>query len=168
MLGYERTGNTANVVLGAGGGFGNTASSGPNSGVSGSGTDQPNISKNATYLNIYLTIQPALMVPEPVKEKLDCDETEAVVQQCEQWSRELSSSYPHRKVNPLVADVTGKSVLMTRYFRALEPPSELLDSADSKLSAENVAWFVSLIPYLPSNALFPGLQVCLNKEILEN
>ena len=57
LLGYERTGNTANVVLGAGGGFGNTASSGPNSGVSGSGTDLPNISKNATYLNIYLTIQ---------------------------------------------------------------------------------------------------------------
>ena len=39
------------------------------------------------------------MVPEPVKEKLDCDETEPVVQQCEQWSRELASSYPHRKVN---------------------------------------------------------------------
>ena len=61
LLGYERTGNTANVVLGAGGGFGNTASSGPNSGVSGSGTDQPNISKNATYLNIYLTIQVLLL-----------------------------------------------------------------------------------------------------------
>ena len=38
------------------------------------------------------------MVPEPVKEKLDCDENEALVQQCEQWSRELSASYPHRKV----------------------------------------------------------------------
>ena len=58
-----------------------------------------------------------------------------------------------------MADVTGKSVLMTRYFRALEPPQELMDSSDTKLSAENVAWFVSLIPYLPSNAVFPGLQV---------
>ena len=57
LLGYERTGNTANVVLGAGGGFGNTASGGASSGVGGSATDQPNISKNATYLNIYLTIQ---------------------------------------------------------------------------------------------------------------
>ena len=38
------------------------------------------------------------MVPEPVKEKLDCDESEALVQQCEKWSNELSSSYPHRKV----------------------------------------------------------------------
>ena len=59
----------------------------------------------------------------------------------------------------MVADVAGKSVLMTRYFRALEPPHELLDSSDTKLSAENVAWFVSLIPYLPSNAIFPGIQV---------
>ena len=45
-----------------------------------------------------IILQPALMVPEPVKEKLDCDEIEALVQQCEQWSRELVSSYPHRKV----------------------------------------------------------------------
>ena len=25
-------------------------------------------------------------------------------------------------------------------------------------AAEKVSWFVSLIPYLPSNAMFPGLQ----------
>ena len=59
LLGYERTGNTANVVLGAGGGFGNTASGGAGVGLGGSGTDPPKsvVSKNATYLNIYLTIQ---------------------------------------------------------------------------------------------------------------
>jgi hypothetical protein len=58
-----------------------------------------------------------------------------------------------------VADVGGKAVLMTRFFRGLRPPSELIDLADINLSAENVAWFVSLIPYTPTNALFPGLQV---------
>ena len=59
LLGYERTGNTANVVLGAGGGFGNTASGGAGGGLGGGGTDPPKsvVSKNATYLNIYLTIQ---------------------------------------------------------------------------------------------------------------
>ena len=75
------------------------------------------------------------------------------------------SFLPFAQVNPLVADVTGKSVLMTRYFRALEPPSELLDSSDTKLSAENVTWFVSLIPYLPSNALFPGIQVTIKSTM---
>ena len=38
------------------------------------------------------------MVPEPIKEKLDCDESETLVYHCEQWSNELASSYPHRKV----------------------------------------------------------------------
>ena len=38
-------------------------------------------------------------------------------------------------------------------------PPELIDLADLHLTAENVAWFVSLIPYTPTNALFPGLQV---------
>lgn len=59
----------------------------------------------------------------------------------------------------MVADVSGKSVLMTRFFRGLRPPPELIDLADLHLTAENVAWFVSLIPYTPTNALFPGLQV---------
>ena len=57
LLGYERTGNTANVVLGAGGGFGNAGGTGV---AGGSGSAEPSKSipaKNATYLNIYLTIQ---------------------------------------------------------------------------------------------------------------
>ena len=66
--------------------------------------------------------------------------------------------FPNRKINPLVADVTGKSVLMTRFFKSIKPPSELLESGDSKASATSIAWFVSLIPYLPNNGLFPGLQ----------
>ena len=64
----------------------------------------------------------------------------------------------HGKINPLVADVTGKSVLMTRFFKSIKPPPELLESGDSKASATSIAWFVSLIPYLPNNGLFPGLQ----------
>ena len=64
----------------------------------------------------------------------------------------------NRKINPLVADVTGKSVLMTRFFKSIKPPPELLESGDSKASATSIAWFVSLIPYLPNNGLFPGLQ----------
>ena len=59
LLGYERTGNTANVILGGGGGFGNTGSTGIVGGTGGGATDLQKSapSKNATYLNIYLTIQ---------------------------------------------------------------------------------------------------------------
>ena len=145
LLGYERSGvvgglsiesTEASVVHGLGGGLAKNA-------------------KNATYLNIYATLQPALIVPEPVKEKLDCDEPEHVVQHCMDWSESLAQKFPQRKVNPMVADVTGKSVLLTRYFRSLKPPQELLNS-ESK--SQVIAWYVSLIPYIPSNGLFPGLQ----------
>lgn len=53
-------------------------------------------------------------------------------------------------------------MLITRYFRALMPPREFVDSSggdSSKGSADKVAWFVSLIPYLPRSAMFPGLPV---------
>ena len=145
LLGYERSGvvgglsiesTEASVVHGLGGGLAKNA-------------------KNATYLNIYATLQPALIVPEPVKEKLDCDEPEHVVQHCMDWSESLAQKFPQRKVNPMVADVTGKSVLLTRYFRSMKPPQELLNS-ESK--SQVIAWYVSLIPYVPSNGLFPGLQ----------
>ena len=46
----------------------------PNTGVS---------DKCATYLNIYLTLEPALNVPEPIREKLECDEEEDIVEICE-------------------------------------------------------------------------------------
>ena len=69
------------------------------------------------------------------------------------------------QIDPMVADTSGRSVLVNRYFRALMPPRELVDSSSSsggdssKGSADKVAWFVSLIPYLPRSAMFPGLPV---------
>ena len=115
--------------------------------------------KNATYLNIYVTLQPPLIVPEAVKEKLDCDEPESIVQHCLSWTQGLQERFPGRRVNALVADVSGKSVLITRFFRAIKAPQEVIEAADIKASALSLAWFVSLIPYVPRNAIFPGLQV---------
>ncbi len=76
------------------------------------------------------------------------------------------------KVHPLIADVNGRWVLMTRYLRGIRPPDQLLslsaagrggdgDEAVEQVAdkAELVAWFVSLIPYMAKNTMFPGLQV---------
>ena len=141
LLGYERLGQTSQHA-----GWRPTTP-----------TESSSAEKDATYLNIYLTIQPALNVPEPVREKLDCDETDSVVSSAQRWAETLSSSFSHRHVTPLVIDVEGKAVLMTRYFRGLSPPSELLSRGEEGSQDEVVAWFVSLIPYVPSNAYFPGL-----------
>ena len=79
------------------------------------------------------------------------------------------------QVDPMVADTGGRSVLVTRYFRGLMPPRELADSSSSS-SAESskgsaldkVAWFVSLVPYLPRSAMFPGLPVCKGSDLIRD
>ena len=96
-------------------------------------------------------------MPEPLKEKLDCEETDQVLGLANKWADTLASAFAHRQVNPLVIDVEGKAVLMTRYIRGIMPPQELFSKIEDTSRAQAVAWFVSLIPYIPSNAYFPGL-----------
>ena len=77
-----------------------------------------------------------------------------------------------------MADVSGRSVLLTRYLRRLRPPEQLLSSRSSALGGggddddddggqaaagsdsvlARIAWFVSLVPYASKRAMFPGLQ----------
>ena len=45
---------------------------------------------------------------------------------CQTWSEEVAAAFPTRVFNPLVADVSGKSVLATRFLRPLRPPPELV------------------------------------------
>ena len=54
--------------------------------------------QDATFLNVYVTLEPPLSVPEPVKEQLDCAENEDVQKHCERWKRDLSAKYPTRVV----------------------------------------------------------------------
>ena len=117
------------------------------------------VEKDATYLNIYLTIQPALHVPEPVREKLDSEETESALAAAERWEESVRAVAGRRAVSPLVLDTQGRSVLLSRYLRPLAPPSSVLAREEpGQQQAEAVAWFVSLLPYTASNAFFPGLR----------
>ena len=64
LLGYERTGNTSNVLLGGASGTGGISGGGIGGGGGGSSADIPKsqANKHATYLNLYLTIQVILLV----------------------------------------------------------------------------------------------------------
>ena len=37
-------------------------------------------------------------MPEPVKEKLECEESDEVVKRCQKWKEDLESRFPKRKV----------------------------------------------------------------------
>ncbi len=173
LLGYERTGHHGGAL----GGGDDGGEAGPTSLTSvGGGGGRHH--RDATYLNLYLTVEPPLAAPDPPRERLDCgEEGEDVVRQCERWRVQLANKFPDRRVNPMVADVNGRSVLLTRYLRRLRPPEQLLsgtstgagggsandDDEDENPSsgsdpASRVAWFVSLVPYASKQSMFPGLQ----------
>ena len=81
LLGYERTGSSS-----AAAGFWRES------------PESAKPPKDATYLNIYMTIQPPLTIPQPIKEKLECEESDDLVKLCERWQRDLEAKFPQRKV----------------------------------------------------------------------
>jgi coiled-coil and C2 domain-containing protein 2A len=53
----------------------------------------------------------------------------------------------------------GKSVLVTRYLRAIRPPEDLIENGDqSFVTMLNVAKFVTMIPFVADSLIFPGIS----------
>ncbi|XP_067678650.1 coiled-coil and C2 domain-containing protein 2A-like [Haliotis asinina] len=111
-----------------------------------------------TYLSLFITIEPPLNPPEPMKEKFSTNEDEKLMQHAETWQEELNKKYPRRQYKTTVVDVNGKSVFITRYFKSLKPPDDIIakDLGPEK-TAELTARFVSLIPSVSDAVIFPGL-----------
>ncbi|KAJ9583994.1 hypothetical protein L9F63_021664, partial [Diploptera punctata] len=124
------------------------------SSLSAADTQQMLHPQDATFLTVFITVQPALNPPEPFKEKLESSELGFVEEYLENWESQTASQVPHRKVKTLVIDINGKSVCVTRFFRPLAPPV-LVD--DEPVTEEMVARFVSMIPMVGGSTLFPGL-----------
>ena len=46
------------------------------------------------------------------------------------WATDLRKKFPNREFKPIVMNTEGKSVLVTRYFRPIKPPEELIENGD--------------------------------------
>ncbi|XP_049861590.1 coiled-coil and C2 domain-containing protein 2A [Schistocerca gregaria] len=110
---------------------------------------------DATFLTLFITVQPPLNPPELLKEKLESTELPHVQEHLEKWEEQMLAEFPHRKVKTLVTDISGKTVCVTRFFRALAPPD--LCGDDGPVTAEMAARYVAMIPVISGNTLFPGL-----------
>ena len=53
----------------------------------------------------------------------------------EKWQIELENKFPKREFKTTVVDINGKSVFLTRYFKALKPPEELVNDQESPQAA---------------------------------
>ncbi|KAK3580952.1 hypothetical protein CHS0354_006977 [Potamilus streckersoni] len=108
-----------------------------------------------TTLSIFMTIEPPLTQPEHVKEKFTSTEHEKLLAHAENWQRNFETKFPQREILTTVIDVNGKSVFVTRYFKPLHPPEEFISKGEQ--SAELVARYVSLIPFVSDSVIFAGL-----------
>ena len=109
-----------------------------------------------TYLTMFITIEPSLAPAEPMVDTFDSHEEESLRNASDAWLGDLLKKYPKREYRTLVVDINGKSVFMTRFFKALRPPEELIRDSPYA-TCETLLRYVSMIPAASDSVVFPGL-----------
>jgi hypothetical protein len=57
------------------------------------------------------------------------------------WATDLRKKFPNREFKPIVMNTEGKSVLITRYFRAIKPPDDLIENGDGSFETAVILFY---------------------------
>ncbi|XP_034250216.1 coiled-coil and C2 domain-containing protein 2A [Thrips palmi] len=113
--------------------------------------------RDATFLNLFITVLPVLNPPEPFNERLDSSEVSVLEEHLLHFEEEMNVVVPHRQFKTLVIDASGKSVCITRFFRPLTPPALL---GEGTITEHMAARFVSMVPVAPNQGMFDVWLTC--------
>ena len=69
--------------------------------------------------------------------QFETNEDGKLMQYSEQWQADLQKLYPQRHYKASVIDVNGKNVFLTRYFKALNAPPEILEKSENDRLVSN-------------------------------
>lgn len=105
------------------------------------------------YITLFITTEPVLVPVKYIKEKVDTEEEEGLLQASKKFEKDASLLCPERPCMTTVIDLTGREVFITRYIRPLNPPKMLLVGLSRNTQYAMVARFVSLIPSLADRDL---------------
>lgn len=88
--------------------------------ATGSSTDK---TTHSPQVSLSVVLEPSLSPPRPLKlSKVESSEDPKVVGLVDSVMSHLKQQYPDRYMEPLVINTTGKTSLLTRYIRPLNPP----------------------------------------------
>ncbi|KAI8621278.1 hypothetical protein BC830DRAFT_275158 [Chytriomyces sp. MP71] len=99
-----------------------------------------------TLLDLFITLEPPLMQPAPLKLKFLSDETDRFLRYVNSWSK-APLTHPQRVFNATTLDLSGRTTFLPRYIRPQDPPPELL-------TPRHLLRYVSSIPFLADRTAF--------------
>lgn len=106
------------------------------------------------YITLFITTEPVLVPVTYIKDQIDSEEEESLLQASKKFEKDASLLCPERPCITTVIDLAGREAFVTRYIRPLNPPEMLLVGLSPNSQYAMVARFVSLIPSLSDRDLF--------------
>jgi hypothetical protein len=76
-----------------------------------------------------------------------------LLEKAAKWGEGIKKKHPTREVRPIVMNTEGKSVLVTRYFRAIKPPEELIENGETSFETA-VNFFLRITCFNPFNDFY--------------
>ncbi|CAH8861256.1 unnamed protein product [Trichobilharzia szidati] len=129
------------------------------------GYETVNLAKSSIrpMVDVLMTLEPSIYPPAPLMDSFMTTESISIQSTLTKWYEKLSK-HKHmsdRLFKPLVMNSDCQEVLMTRFLHPLNPPEDFLPGEKTGLTISEsmlrLARYVSLIPYEPDAASFPGL-----------